>query len=43
MQIQKKTCKKQASQQKIGPSYFDRALGSFANKILILGDRLSDS
>jgi hypothetical protein len=26
MQIKKKACKNQASQQKIGPSYFDRAL-----------------
>jgi len=26
MQIQKKTCKTQASQQRIDPSYFDKAL-----------------
>jgi hypothetical protein len=29
MQIQKKKCKTQASQQKIGPSYFDKALALF--------------
>ena len=32
-QIQKKTCKNRASQQKIGPSYFDRALADMTGKI----------
>ena len=36
MQIQKKTCRNRASQQKIGPSYFDRALANLTLMVLVI-------